>query len=74
VPYREWLASLGLATGDGAGRNHFDRLVHFLYGFLLAFALILLAEAVTGRDRVRERGEGRRKVGPQGFEPWTKGL
>jgi uncharacterized membrane protein YjdF len=73
VPYREWLASLGLATGDGAGRNHFDRLVHFLYGFLLAFVIMLLAKVITERNRVRKWGEGR-KVGPQGFEPWTKGL
>lgn len=29
VPYREWL---GLAS---SGRNHFDRIVHFLYGLLL---------------------------------------
>lgn len=29
VPYREWL---GL---ESSGRNHFDRVVHFLYGLLL---------------------------------------
>jgi len=29
VPYREWLGM------ESVGRNHFDRLVHFLYGLLL---------------------------------------
>jgi putative membrane protein len=42
VPYDEWWRSL---TGRsfhamfGWERNHFDRLVHFLYGFLLAYPL-----------------------------------
>jgi len=43
VPWREWLAVLGLGDGDPAGRNHYDRLVHFAYGLLLmpaAFELI----------------------------------
>ena len=31
VPYREWLPFLDLTE-----RNHYDRLVHFLFGFLLA--------------------------------------
>lgn len=39
VPYREWL---GLPMD---GRNHFDRLVHFLYGFLLMPAFIELLNA-----------------------------
>jgi putative membrane protein len=33
VPYQEWLPFL-----EG-GRNHFDRLVHFLYGLLLAYPI-----------------------------------
>ena len=35
VPYRDWLHALGFSS-DISGRNHFDRLVHFLYGLLLA--------------------------------------
>lgn len=33
VPYDEWLPMLA------GGRNHFDRLVHFLYGLLLAYPI-----------------------------------
>ena len=33
VPYEEWLPFLA------GGRNHFDRLVHFLYGLLLAYPI-----------------------------------
>ena len=33
VPYQQWFPFL-----DG-GRNHFDRLVHFLYGLLLAYPI-----------------------------------
>ncbi|HEU4779982.1 MAG TPA: DUF2238 domain-containing protein [Steroidobacteraceae bacterium] len=33
VPYKEWLPFLA------GGRNHFDRLVHFLYGLLLAYPI-----------------------------------
>jgi putative membrane protein len=32
VPYRDWIPALG-----GTGRNHYDRLVHFAYGLLLAY-------------------------------------
>jgi putative membrane protein len=44
VPYREWWAAFtgGALPPDGAawaGRNHFDRLVHFLYGLLLTLPL-----------------------------------
>lgn len=35
VPYRDWLNALGFSS-DISGRNHFDRLVHILYGLLLA--------------------------------------
>jgi len=33
VPYEEWLPFFA------GGRNHFDRLVHFLYGLLLAYPI-----------------------------------
>jgi putative membrane protein len=33
VPYQEWLPMFA------GGRNHFDRLVHFLYGLLLAYPI-----------------------------------
>jgi putative membrane protein len=33
VPYQEWLPFLA------GGRNHFDRMVHFLYGLLLAYPI-----------------------------------
>jgi putative membrane protein len=39
VPYDDWwrtLFGVGLNQSLGLHRNHFDRLVHFLYGFLLA--------------------------------------
>lgn len=40
VPYAEWFPSLAgtaLEGADGAARNHFDRLVHFLYGVLITW-------------------------------------
>lgn len=39
VPYDRWFAALTGRTLNcalGFGRNHYDRLVHFLFGFLLA--------------------------------------
>lgn len=52
VPYDAWFESLTGATLSshfGFERNHFDRLVHFSYGFLLAFPFrelfVRLAEA-----------------------------
>lgn len=42
VPYDAWFQSLtgrSLNSLFGWERNHFDRLVHFLYGFLLAYPL-----------------------------------
>lgn len=42
VPYDAWLAMLaGPGTGSlaGEGRNHFDRLVHFSFGLLLAYPM-----------------------------------
>ena len=40
VPYDAWLQTLGLGSITehlGLQRNHFDRLVHFAYGLLLAY-------------------------------------
>lgn len=42
VPYDDWARSLtGVTVSDWLGleRNHFDRLVHFLYGALLAYPM-----------------------------------
>jgi len=40
VPWTDWVGALGLEV-DPAGfqRNHFDRVVHFLYGLLLAYPI-----------------------------------
>jgi len=46
VPYEQWLqAALGWSPGEAFGwrRNHFDRLIHFLYGLCLTPALLQLA-------------------------------
>jgi putative membrane protein len=50
VPYREWISAL---TGAplAEGRNHFDRMVHFSYGLLLAYPIremFLRVAAVKG--------------------------
>jgi putative membrane protein len=38
VPYDQWLSVLTGRSGLlGAGRNHYDRLVHLAYGLLLAY-------------------------------------
>lgn len=41
VPWAEWLDALGAGRVPGAGgeRNHFDRIVHFSYGLLLAYPI-----------------------------------
>jgi len=39
VPYREWLAALTGGAVSAEGRNHYDRLVHFSYGLLLAYPI-----------------------------------
>jgi putative membrane protein len=36
TPYRSWLQALPGVTLEG-GRNHYDRIVHFCYGLLLAY-------------------------------------
>jgi len=38
VPYRDWLQLTGFSPSV-EGRNHFDRLVHFLYGLLIAYPI-----------------------------------
>lgn len=39
VPYEKWTGYVGFSINETFGftRNHFDRLVHFLFGFLLAY-------------------------------------
>jgi putative membrane protein len=45
VPYKDWLAALGIGSGseelaEGAAekaRNHYDRMVHFSFGLLMAY-------------------------------------
>ncbi len=39
VPYEKWTGALGFSLNGifGFERNHFDRLVHFLFGFLLCY-------------------------------------
>ena len=41
VPYEQWTAYLGFSVNDWFGfeRNHFDRLVHFLFGLLFAYPM-----------------------------------
>ncbi|MGH8109277.1 MAG: DUF2238 domain-containing protein [Arenimonas sp.] len=48
VPLYSWAeeyAGLDLAALQGSDRNHFDRLVHFLYGFLLLPSIVEIFEA-----------------------------
>lgn len=37
VPWADWLRALGLPAPAEGSRNHFDRIVHFSYGLLLAY-------------------------------------
>ncbi len=42
VPYREWWSAINgheFTQGDEGQRNHYDRLIHFLYGLLLAYPI-----------------------------------
>lgn len=41
VPYERWTGALGFSINDTFGftRNHFDRLVHFLFGFLFYYPM-----------------------------------
>jgi putative membrane protein len=45
VPWREWLAALTGTEAANAGRNHYDRFVHFAYGLLLMPAAVELVDA-----------------------------
>lgn len=45
VPWREWLAALTGTEAVAAGRNHYDRFVHFAYGLLLMPAVVELFKA-----------------------------
>ena len=45
VPWREWLAAITGTEAATAGRNHYDRFVHFTYGLLLMPAAVELVEA-----------------------------
>lgn len=48
VPYDDWSRALfgnGISEALGLERNHYDRLVHFLYGVLIAPAAIELLDA-----------------------------
>jgi len=45
VPWRDWLAAITGAEAAAAGRNHYDRFVHFAYGLLLMPAVRELVEA-----------------------------
>jgi len=47
VPYRKWLQSLGLPASV-VGRNHYDRVVHFAYGLLVARPVAEVMAARTG--------------------------
>ncbi|MEE8577646.1 MAG: DUF2238 domain-containing protein [candidate division Zixibacteria bacterium] len=41
VPYEQWSEAIGFSINDvfGFNRNHFDRLVHFSFGLLLAYPM-----------------------------------
>jgi putative membrane protein len=45
VPWREWLAAITGTEAATAGRNHYDRFVHFTYGLLLMPSAVELVEA-----------------------------
>ena len=57
VPYEAWLqAAIGWSPGEAFGwqRNHFDRLIHFLYGVCLTPALLQLARHAWPALRTRQ--------------------
>jgi putative membrane protein len=59
VPWRDWLAALTGGQVTLAGRNHYDRFVHFAYGLLLMPAVWELFE---------------RRAAPQGLWRWLMPL
>lgn len=50
VPYQKWFGALGIPIHEWLGfeRNHFDRLVHYLFGFLFAYPMRELFMRVAG--------------------------
>ena len=53
VPWREWLHLRAAGTGpDAAGRNHYDRFVHFCYGALVFQAVWELFAARANAQRL----------------------
>jgi putative membrane protein len=42
VPYDSWAAALGNETRVAAGRNHYDRVIHFAYGLLVTVPVVEL--------------------------------
>jgi putative membrane protein len=53
VPWREWLHLQDAGTGpDAAGRNHYDRFVHFSYGVLMFPAVWELFTARANPQRI----------------------
>jgi putative membrane protein len=59
VPWRDWLAAVTGNEADVAGRNHYDRFVHFSYGLLLMPAVVEFFEA---------------RMSPQGIWRWLMPL
>jgi putative membrane protein len=59
VPWRDWLAALTGGQATLAGRNHYDRFVHFAYGLLLVPAVWELFE---------------RRAAPRGLWRWLMPL
>jgi putative membrane protein len=54
VPWHDWWQALTGGEGPAPARNHFDRVVHFLYGLLiypLAFELFAAVAAARGAWR-----------------------
>ena len=53
VPWREWFNVTGEGiTGNAAGRNHYDRFVHFSYGVLMFPAVWELFAARSSPQRI----------------------
>ena len=53
VPYREWLAALGVDSTEalGSSRNMFDRFVHFAFGLLVVRPIVELESNNAGVHR-----------------------
>jgi putative membrane protein len=72
VPYEDWTHRLGFSVNEifGLERNHYDRLVHFLFGFLFVYPMreffMRIAGTVPGHP-------GRHLGRPQGHGPGHRG-